>query len=91
MAQRITQRPYAGERDYQRLRAFHIDVCLEGALSPITIGDLDYWRFQHPDPTGSMQSCGLWQDRDETLVDLPGQVLTWMEPASSIWRASASC
>lgn len=69
MRQLITPRPYTGGHDYQRLRAFLQSMfALKGPCPPITIGDLDYWRFQHPAPEDCIQSCGLWQDRDDTLV-----------------------
>lgn len=69
MTQLITHRPYTGEHDYQRLRAFLQSMyALKGPCPPITIGDLDCWRFWHPDPKGYIQSCGLWQDIDSHLV-----------------------
>lgn len=69
MTQRITHRPYTDEHDYQRLRAFLQSMyALKGPCPPITIGDLDCWRFWNPDSNGYIQSCGLWQDRDSHLV-----------------------
>lgn len=78
MRQPITYRPYAGEHDYQRIRAFLQSMfAVRGPCPPITIGDLDYWRFQHPDPEGCIQSCGLWQDSNDILVGFawPGMEL----------------
>ncbi len=69
MKQQITQQPYTGEHDYQRLRAFLQSIfTLRGPCPPITIGDLDCWRFWNPDPQVYIQSCGLWQDKDGNLV-----------------------
>ncbi len=65
----MTHVPYTGEHDYQRLRTFLQSMFpLQGPCPPITIGDLDYWRFQHSNFADYMQSCGLWQAPDETLV-----------------------
>jgi len=65
----ISHRPYAGDPDYQRIRTFLQSIfALRGPCPLITIGDLDYWRFQHPDPAGCIQSCGLWQDSNATVL-----------------------
>jgi mycothiol synthase len=65
----ITHRPYAGDPDYQRIRTFLQSIFALGGPCPlITIGDLDYWRFQNPDPAGCIQSCGLWQDSNDTVI-----------------------
>ena len=65
----MTHRPYAGEADYQRIRAFLQSIfALQGPCPRITIGDLDYWRFQQPDPAASIQPCGLWQGSNAALL-----------------------
>lgn len=65
----ISHRPYAGDADYERIRAFlQSTFALRGPCPRITIGDLDYWRFQQPDPAGSIQSCSLWQDSTTALL-----------------------
>lgn len=65
----VTHQPYAGDADYQRIRTFlQSTFALNGPCPPITIGDLDFWRFQQPDPAGSIQSCGLWCGSSATVL-----------------------
>ncbi len=33
-----------------------------GPAVQMTVGDLDYWRYQEADPDGVMESCALWVD-----------------------------
>jgi hypothetical protein len=48
---------------------------LAGPSVQITVGDLDYWRFQYPEPDMAMQSCQLWLSEEGGLVGFawPGE------------------
>ena len=63
-------RDYAGEADYALMRAL-IRRCAYAEAGPhvaMTIGDLDYWRFQSADADAEMLSCRLWLDGDGSPV-----------------------
>ncbi len=74
---RLTSRAYTDEDDYARMRALLQDAYAHaGPHVAMTVGDLDYWRFQSSDADAEMRSCRLWQDPDGALVGFawPGEV-----------------
>jgi ribosomal protein S18 acetylase RimI-like enzyme len=61
-------RPWRDEQDYERLRRFlrQLPGMAEEA-GPLTIGDLDWWRYTHNNPD-KMREVQLWLDADDGLV-----------------------
>ncbi len=68
----VTNRPYGGEADYQRIRAFLIDAFwLEGFGTWWTVGDLDWWRFTQNDPE-AFNAAHLWENASGEVVAFAG-------------------
>lgn len=64
----VTNRPYGGEADYQRIRSFLIDAFwLEGFGTWWTVGDLDWWRFTEDDPE-AFSAGHLWEAESGQVV-----------------------
>jgi mycothiol synthase len=55
----FNSRPYAGETDYARMRELLVECCAAGAPAYATLGDIDWWRFGHPDD-GPVEAARLW-------------------------------
>ena len=70
------QRDFASP-DYERLRDLLRQACARrGPDVAMTLGDLDYWRYQAEDPDAEMQSCRLWLDQHGDVLGFawPGEV-----------------
>ncbi|MCP3905865.1 MAG: GNAT family N-acetyltransferase [Planctomycetes bacterium] len=65
----IFSRDYVNEDDYTLMRQLlRSAYAIVGPDVAMTIGDLDYWRFQSPDADAEMRSCRLWLDGDGALA-----------------------
>jgi RimJ/RimL family protein N-acetyltransferase len=63
----VVSRPYQSEDDYTALRQFLINLPdMRIAAGTFTIGDLDWWRFQHDDPN-QIFKVQLWIDEESVI------------------------
>lgn len=64
----MISRPYAGESDYELMRALVIDIYAR-TNPPVycTLGELDWWRFSDTDTAAATQAQ-LWFDPDGPLI-----------------------
>lgn len=73
----VPSRAYADEGDYGLMRTLLQDAyAVAGPDVAMTVGDLDYWRFQSSDAEGEMRSCRLWLSERGSLLGFawPGDI-----------------